>query len=234
VYAYAPDDEIATTISHTFDIAADDNATAADHSSATVPMSVGRIGCWTEPLFHALSLNFKVDDFYHTSLKAECNVETPPISEGSVSDSVTMHAAVSYEFGKAVVDVEYTWLWLRIQDVAPEATAAVADGLAMDVEDVAVAGLSNSDHADRQKKEGKTDWMFVAAVTSAILGAVVLCGVCVQQKLFTSAKGYEFIPAAGHGKEKLASIKRISLSVGRARDEQKPIMNAHPPCSYTF
>ena len=77
--------------------------------------------------------------------------------------------------------------------------------------------------------------MFVAALVSAILGAVVLCGVCVQQKLFTSGKGYEHIPevnAYPAKKEKLASVKRISLHV--ASDEQRHIMNAHPVGSYTF
>ena len=87
------------------------------------------IGCWQEPLFHALSLKLKVHEFYHTALKAESTVQTPPISAGSASDSVTLDT-LHYQYDKAVVRVDYTWRWT--QAVAVETTSAASSEMAMD------------------------------------------------------------------------------------------------------
>lgn len=253
LYAYAPDDT-STFQSRTFDISSLQMSFDAADSL---------IGCWTEPLFHELNLKFKVHEFYHTALKAECTLPTPPIAAGSASDSVTLQT-LPYEYNKAVVSVDYTWRWTR--GVASDTTSAASSAMSAmamgmdsdeatdsimrvpdkDVLVVAEPGLEGAERAEqeeeeerveeKEREEEEVDWMFVAALTSAILGTVVLCGVCIHQRLYRCAlnKDYERIETAFPAKdEKLASVRRISLRHIGSGDERH-IMQAHPPGSYTF
>merc|ERR1739842_197877 len=89
------------------------------------------------------------------------------------------------------------------------------------------------DQGSMTDTEDSTDWMFVAACISAVLGAIVLCWVCIG---VYRRSGYEPI---GYPTQcsKLKGIQRIYLrNIGRTDpEEQRSVM--HPSgrlASYTF
>jgi len=216
----------------------------------SLPESNPRMGCWIEPLFHELSIRFKVNQLYHTALKAVSSVLVPALSKGPASQRITLQTLPGQLTG-VKVEIELTLSWSTrhvelsapITDPKPIDSAEINKSMtaynmgkqpvAVDQNVVMPSNVDKKSHTvSSQEEEQTTDWFFVAACISAALGAIVLCYIGIAAYRSYGRSGYENI-AYPTKCSKLKGFKRISLrNIAIKEESSRNIM--HPSASYTF
>eukprot|EP01084_Bolivina_argentea_P054491 99927_1 len=266
-YVYDPSNSMNTFKSLTFPIlpaqpSNTDDSNSEQPSTFTFTNDESTVGCWIEPNFDQLNIRFKLYQFYHTALKAQ-SVISIPLDKTSKKDNIQTSTGstitlntLPYEYQDATVSVDIALQWVNeaeidlsppISPIGPpippvkppiemydagndfDSDELTNNIITADKEDVLPSSAMNNN--------GGTDWMFVAALCSSMLGLSIL--VYISLKVYRR-RGYESIPNGDsvNGKwGKFKAIKKISLRkntnrINNVNEDRKGIM--HPSDSYTF
>eukprot|EP01083_Nonionella_stella_P004738 13773_1 len=248
-YVYDPLDSFATFKQFRFPI-------IPDTMEKSVPTQfnfkddASTVFCWTNPAFMSLNVRFKVYSFYHTAMKAVSEVSIP-LKEAAPKTVSLELSTLPYQYGNATVSVNFTFAWntneqvlVKVHDAPPippvqppvgkvDAEAAMdlmTDNIIAQDQPVSVGG----------EHQTSSDWMFIAALCSSVLGLFVLVYICVWAYRSYGRKEYESISSGlssanvcAKGRKRI-SLRNIEISddIMDADNEQKSIM--HPSSSYTF
>jgi len=213
------------------------------------------VGCWEMPKFNELNLRFKIYQYYHTAMKAVSSVLIPAISKGPATQMISLKT-LEGEMRDIKVEMQVTLSWMKhhvelhapITPLKPidkpfDSEEITDNMMAMEekrdeepIEDVVSNGVDPAVSQQSQENDDgeSTDWMFVAACMSAVLGGIILCYICIWAYKSFGRMGYEKI-AYPTKCSKLKGIRRISLRNIVVNEESKNIM--HPSvysASYTF
>eukprot|EP01084_Bolivina_argentea_P045568 83887_1 len=249
-YVYNPSDSMDTFKSLKFPIVAESTSKKTDESNSATPTIFtftftgddSIVGCWIDPNFNSLNIRFKLYEFYHTALKAVSVISTDDID---IKKQIITLNTLPYQYKDANVNVDITLEWLKTQIglAAPPPISPIGPpgqpgqppiSLYFDSEeltnDIITADEGDElENASDMDNNQATDWMFVAALCSSILGLFILIYICLSAY---RRYGYENIPNGNKLKIKKISLRNITNVINSINEERKGIM--HPSQSYTF
>merc|ERR1712129_540510 len=197
------------------------------------------VGCWTDADFEELSIRFKVYQFYHTAMKAT-SIVTVPSETSTINMALT---TLPYQYSDVTVTVLLTFRYVKLNQTFEEnaVIAPMSDG-AFDSDDIVGEimtvdevsdGMDGSikrvvDNDDDGQKNGSSDWMFIAALCSSVIGAFVLMYICISAYKGYLRKEYDSIKDKSQMCSRRISLRSVSID---KNDEERSIM--HSSASYS-
>merc|ERR1712129_482178 len=196
------------------------------------------VGCWTDAEFEELSIRFKVYQFYHTAMKAT-SIATVPSETSTVNMTLT---TLPYQYSDVTVTVLLTFRYVKVNSTLTGVDAVIApmNDVAFDSDDIVeeimtVDEVSDMDGSikrvvdnDDGEKNGSSDWMFIAALCSSVIGAFVLMYICISAYKGYLRKEYDSIKDKSQMCSRRISLRSVSID---KNDEERSIM--HSSASYS-
>merc|ERR1712129_188742 len=183
-----------------------------------------------------LSIRFKVYQFYHTAMKAT-SIATVPSETSTINMTLT---TLPYQYSDVTVTVLLTFRYVKVNQTSKEnAVIAPMSDVAFDSDDIVEAIMTVDEVSDMDgsikrvvdddsEENHSSDWMFIAALCSSVIGAFVLMYICISAYKKYLRKEYDSIKDKSQMCSRRISLRKVSVE---KNDEERSIM--HPSASYS-